>query len=453
MNKPPVFEDHIAPLEAVIAAARAAGASSADAMIADDSSLSVGIRIGKMEKCEQSGSKALGLRVFVGRQSATISTNDLQSVNARDLAERAVTMAKAAPADEFSGLADADQLATEEVQIDSVDPDFALDAAELQRWCEEAEGAALAMEGITNSEGAEAGAGAYRSTLMTSNGFAGSRASTSYSFSASVLASSADGRMVTDYDYSSAIYRGDLRAPEAVGRRAAERALAMRGADAVETMKDVSVIFDRRISSSMLGHLLSAINGSAVALGRSYLAGKLGEKIFSDAITILDEPHLPRGLRSRPFDAEGLPTRPAAIVEKGVLKSYILNLHSARQLKLAPTGHGARGVGSQPGASASNLALLPGALSPEELRRDIKRGIYVTEFIGYGPNIITGDYSRGIAGFLIENGELTRPITEVTIASTMPHIFREMVAASDLVREFGIDSPTIRVDGMTLAGR
>lgn len=453
MTKFTTFDDHMGPLEAVLAAAKALGATAADAVVADDAALSIGIRLGKIEKCEQAEAASLGLRVFVGQQSAAIATNDLRTLNAKDFAERAVTMAKAAPADPFAGLADPALLAQETYPVDSADPDFSLDAAELQRWCEEAESAAMAVHGVTNSNGADASADRSRFTLMTSTGFAASRITTGYGVSAQVVATGEDGRMVRDYDYSSSVYKSDLKSPIIVGTQAGERTVRQRGSQKIDTMNDIPVIFDARAARSFLGHLLGAISGPTVALGRSFLADKLGQQIFSADITILDEPHLPRGLRSRPFDAEGLQTRPMALVQDGVLNTYLLNQHAARQLQLAPTGHATRGAASQPGVAPSNVTLQPGRLPVADLMRDIKRGLFVTDLIGSGVNGVTGDYSRGASGFLIENGVLTIPVSEITLASTLPHIFSHLVPANDLFRETGVDSPSVRVDGMTLAGR
>lgn len=444
----PVFDDHIGPLEAVIKAARAAGADQANASVGASRSLNYGIRLGKVESCDQSEGASLGLRVLIrgadGYQTATVSTNDLRQVDAVALAERAVAMARVAPADPYEGLAEPGQLATEAWPLDLEDPDFTLDAKQLHAWCAAMEETGLAVSGVTNSGGASAGASQGRSTLMASNGFAGSRAYTDYGVSVSLLAADAEGHMVRDYDYSSAIYAGDLRAMEEIGRRAAARALRRVGGQKIETMTDIPVVFDARIARGLLSHFLGAINGNAIALGQSFLAGRLGEKIFSDSITILDEPHLPRGHRSRPFDGEGLPMRPMNLVTNGVVNTYLLNLHAARQLKMQPTGHG---------SGASNVTLMPGDLPVADLIKDIKRGLFVTELSGQGVNTVTGDYSRGAGGLLIENGQLTVPVAEVTVASTLQHMFGHMIAANDLERETGIDCPTLRVDGMTLAGK
>lgn len=457
MTKLPVFDDHLGPLDAVIKAARAAGADEADALIGDSRALNYGMRMGKIESCEQSEDSTLGLRVLVrgkdGFQSASVATNDLRALDAQSLAERAVAMARAAPTDPYAGLADASLLATEAFPLDLADPDFALDAVQLQDWCKTMEEAGLSVPGITNSAGANAGASQSRQTLMTSNGFAGSRTSTDCGMSVQLIAAGGDGRMVRDYDYSSAVYLEDLKSPEYIGRRAGERTLRRLGGQKIDTMADIPVIYDARVAKSLLSIFLGAINGSTIALGQSLLVNKLGERVFAEGITILDEPHLPRGPRSRPFDAEGLPTRPRALVENGILNMYMLNLHAARQLKMDPTGHATRGATGAPGISPSNVTLAAGTHSVDTLMSDIKRGLFVTSLSGAGVNTLTGDYSLGVEGILIENGQLTVPVSEVTIASTLQHIFSHLIPASDLVRESGIDSPSIRVDGMTLAGK
>ena len=450
----PVFADHEAPLAAMLKAARAAGADSADASISETESLAVGVRLGQLEDCEQSGGGGLSLRVFVtdsgGQKSASVSTNDLRTLDGdalETLARRAVAIARAGTADPYAGLAEPAQWATHDVPLDLDDPSFELDMAALRTAAETVEGAALAVPGIANSNGGNASASRTRFTLMTqpTSGaiFAASAAETSFSLSAAVIAAEANGEgQVIDYDFSSAAYQSDLRGAEEIGAQAAAYALRQLGGVKAPTMADIPVIFDPRTARSLLSHFLNAISGTAVAQGRSFLAGRLGEQIFADDVMVLDEPHLPRGLRSRAFDSEGLPTCPLPFVQNGKLNYYLMGLKSARQLNLPPLGHG---------SGASNVCFAPGNQSPAELLRGIRRGIYVTDLMG-NVNLITGDYSRGIAGLMIEDGELAGAVNEVTIAGTLQQMFRSLSVANDLVRTTGVDSPTVRVEGMTLAG-
>ncbi len=414
------------------------------ASISESEGLNVGTRLGKLESCEQSGSTSLGLRVFIGQRSASVSTNDLRQLDAAQLASRAVTIARASTEDEYAGLASADQLARETYPVDTNDESFTLDMAALQARAEAGEGAALATAGIINSRGAEAWANRSRYSMASTVGFMASEASTNQGFSVSAIAADRDGGMVIDSDYASTIYLSDLPSPESIGLNAAQKALRQCNSEKIDTMNDVSVIFEAEAARSLLGHFLGAISGGAIALGQSFLVDSLGKEIFARGITILDEPQLPRGLRSRSFDVDGLPTRPLPLVQNGVLKNYLLSLRSARQLKLTPNGRA---------SGASNVAIMPGTLSPAELMRGIKRGVYITDLMGPGVNTITGDYSRGLVGLVIEDGELAGAVSEVTIAGTLQHIFAQMIAANDLVRKSGIDSPALRVDGLTLSGK
>jgi PmbA protein len=314
-----------------------------------------------------------------------------------------------------------------------------------------AEAAARAVSGVTNSEGAEASWGQTEVALVASNGFAGSYALSRHGVSVAVVAGSGQG-MERDYDFATAVHGADLEASDAVGRRAGERAVKRLDPRKVATMQ-APVVYDPRVAPGIIGHLAGAINGTGIARGTSFLKDSLGKAIFNHSITIVDEPHRPRGLRSRPFDAEGLPTRRLALVEGGVLQSWILDLASARQLGLASTGHAARGTSSPPSPSTSNFYLEPGAVTPAELIDDIAAGLYVTELMGFGVNGITGDYSRGAAGFWIENGAIAYPVSEITVAGNLKTMFRELKPANDLVFRSGTDAPTLRIDGMTIAGR
>jgi len=441
--------DDDALLDSLLKRAKAQGADAAEAMLVRGVALSHAQRLGKAERLEREESRDLGLRVLIGHSQAFVSTTDTTPAAVDELVARGVAMARAVPADPWCGLADPQQLAPSVPEVDSFDPrePAAESLIEQATRCEEA---ARAVAGVTNSEGAEAGWSATQVSLAGSNGFAGSYAVSRHSLSVSVLAGEGLG-MERDYDFTSAVFAEDLDDPEAVGRRAGERAVRRLTPGRLRTER-LPVVFDPRVSNSLLRHLVGAVLGPAVARKTSFLKDKLGERILPAGMAVIDEPHRRRGLRSRPFDAEGLPTRRTALVEDGVLQTWLLDLASARQLGLAPTGHATRGVSGPPSPSPSNLYLMPGTLSPAALIGEIERGFYVTEMIGMGVNGLTGDYSRGASGFLIEKGELTRPITEATIAGNLKQMFLAMTAADDLVFRYGTDAPTLRVDGMTIAG-
>jgi PmbA protein len=313
-----------------------------------------------------------------------------------------------------------------------------------------AEDAARAVPGVTNSEGAEAGWGRSKVVLAASNGFSGSYETSGHGVSVAVVAGNGTG-MERDYDFSSAVYGTDLDDAAAVGKRAGERAVKRLKPRKVASQK-VPVVFDPRVARGIIGHLTGAISGPAIARGTSFLKDKLGQQIFTKGIAVREDPHRRRGLRSKPFDAEGIANRARAIVEDGVLTTWLLDLASARQLGLKTTGHAARGTGSPPGPSPTNLWLEPGKLSPQALMADIAQGFYVTELMGMGVNGITGDYSRGAAGFWIEKGALAYPVSEVTIAGNLKEMFLHLAAASDLEFKTGFDAPTVRIEGMTVAG-
>jgi len=433
----------------VIARARRAGADAADAVLVEGASMAHSQRLGKTEKLERSESYDLGLRVLFGKRQAIVSSNDRSAAALGELVERAATMARAVPEDPFCGIADPDQIARGWPDLDTSDPEEPTPEALIAR-ARAAEEAALAVAGVTNSEGAEASWSRAAVALAASNGFAGAYDDSGHSVSAAVLAGSGTG-MERDYDYSSAVYAADLQDPAAIGKSAGERAVRRLGARKVATAK-VPIVFDPRVSRSLVGHLIGAIVGPAIARGTSFLKDKLGERIFPQAITIIDDPHRRRGLRSKPFDGEGIANRRRAIIENGVLTTWLLDLHSARQLGLVTTGHASRGTSSPPSPSPTNLWLEPGAVSREALIGDIAKGFYVNELMGMGVNGVTGDYSRGAAGFWIENGTFAYPVSEVTIAGNLKSMFQELTAASDLEFKTGNDAPTLRVDGMMLAG-
>jgi len=436
--------------ERLVSAARRAGADQADAIAVRSVSLSVDVRDGDIEESQRSEGDDLGLRVIVGHRQAVVSTNDLKSNGFDALAERAVAMARAAPDDRFAGLADPSLLASKLPDLDLLDPDMP-DVGVLETRAREAEAAALAVAGVTKSGGASASAGIGGMVLVTSHGFHGATIGSRHGVAMTAIAGEGTG-MERDYDFSSTLHAGDLENSHAIGRHAGERAVKRLNPRKVATRR-VPVVFDSRISGSLVGHLASAANGSAIARKTSFLREKLGAKIFASGIDIIDDPLRPRGLRSRPFDAEGIAGRSRKLVEDGVLKTWLLDSATARELDLQTTGHAQRGVSSTPSPGPSNLHLAPGAKSPGELIADIHDGFYITDMIGMGVNLVTGDYSRGASGFWIENGECTYAVSEVTIAGHLFDIFASMTPANDLVFRYGTNAPTVRVEGMTVAGQ
>ena len=436
-------------LDDLIARARRAGADAADALAVESASLSLSRRLGKPEKLERAESRDLGLRVLIGRRQAMVSSSDSAPAMLAELVERAVAMARSVPEDPFCGLAGEDEIARNPPTLELCDPVEPAPEA-LAARASAAEEAARAVPGVTNSEGAEAGWSRSAVAMVASNGFAGAYAVSRHGVSVSVIAGSGTG-MERDYDYSSTVFAADLADAATVGRQAGERAVRRLGPRKVATTR-VPVVFDPRISGGVIGHLASAINGGAITRGTSFLKDKLGQQVLARGLTVTDDPHRARGLRSKPFDGEGIANRRRDIVADGVLTTWILDLRSARQLGLASTGHAGRGTSSPPSPTTTNLFLAPGSLSREALIGGIDQGFYVTELIGFGVNGITGDYSRGAAGFWIENGTLGYPVNEVTIAGNLKDIFLNLTPADDLTFRYGTDAPTLRIDGLTIAG-
>jgi len=434
----------------LITDARKAGADQADAIIADGTSVSITYRLGKLEQLERSEGGDVGLRVLVGKRQAIVSSADRSKEALKELVERAVAMAKTVPEDEFVGLATPDQLAKSLPTLDICDP-AEVSAETLIARARAAEDAARAVKGVTNSEGASGSWGRSNVAIAASNGFQRSYSSSGSSLSVSVLAGTAETGMESDYDYSSAVYFEDLRGPEDIGKTAGARAVKKLGARKVASQK-VPLIFDPRVARGLVGTFLSAINGASVARGTTFLKNAMNTEVFGRGITIIEDPHRNRGLRSKPCDAEGLPNSRRNLIDAGVLTSWILDLRSARQLNLAPTGHAARGTGGPPSPASTNVYLVAGDATPAALMSDVKEGFYITDLVGQGVNTVTGDYSRGAVGFWIENGQLTYPVSEVTVAGNLKDMFKQLTPANDLDMRFGIDSPTVRVDGMTLAG-
>lgn len=434
---------------ALVEAARRAGADAADAVYGCDASSSVSVRLGALEDVDRSESEHVSLRVFVGRRSASISSSDMSETTLATLVDRAIAMAKEAPEDSWSGLAPEDRLARGRPANLEIADDAEPEPADLRTRALEAEEAARGVSGVTNSEGAGAGHGRSQMALATSHGFAGAYAGTSHSTWASVLAGTGDG-MQRDFASHSARFLGDLDAADAIGLRAGHRAVSRLNPRRVES-GSMPIIFDPRVGNSLVGHLLGAIVGPAITRRSSFLLESLGARILPEGISIIDDPHRLRGLRSRPFDGEGLPTEERKLIDDGVLTGWLLDSASARQLGLEPTGHAVRGGGS-PGASATNVHMVGGQIGAQDLIRDVGHGIYITELIGQGVNGVTGDYSRGAAGFLIENGATAHAVAEITIAGNLKDMFANMVAANDLDFRYSINVPTLRVDGMTVAG-
>jgi len=435
--------------ERLVEAARRAGADAADAVGVRGMSLSVDVRDGEVEESQRSEGDDIGLRVLVGRRQAVVSTNDIKA-DVAALAERAVAMARATPEDAFVGLADAELLARDIPDLDLLDPDLP-SVATLEARAKAAEAAALAVKGVEKSGGAGASAGIGGMVLTTSHGFQGAYLSSSHGVSMTAIAGQGTG-MERDYDYSSALHGGDLDSVEKIGRTAGERAVARLNPRKARTGR-VPVVFDRRVAGGLIGHLAGAINGASIARKSSFLREKLGAQLFGNGIRIIDDPLRRRGLRSRPFDAEGVATARRAIVEDGVLTTWLLDSTTARELGMVTTGHASRGVSSTPSPGASNLHLEPGVLTPDQMIGEIEEGFLITDLIGMGVNQVTGDYSRGASGFWIEKGEKTYAVSEVTIAGHLFDIFRSLAPASDLEFRGGVNAPTVRIEGLTVAGR
>ncbi|MBK6800120.1 TldD/PmbA family protein [Novosphingobium sp.] len=436
--------------QALVERARRAGADAADAVYSGGASESVSIRLGKLEDVERSESEHLDLRVFVGSRSASIGSSDLSDAALGELAERAVAMARAAPEDPYAGLAAQDLLSRAPFpDLDLSDPHEPSPEA-LREQALAAEDAARAVAGVTNSEGGSASSSARAFALATSHGFAGAYGGTGRALSASVVAGEGSS-MQRDYAWRSAHHAEDLISPEEIGKLAGTRAVARLNPGRLKS-GTMPVVFDPRVGGSLVGHFAGAISGSAIARRSSFLLDKEGEQIFASGIQIIDDPLRPRGLISRPFDGEGLPTAARHLVKDGRITGWLMDSAAARQLGRAPTGHAVRGHGGAPGVSPSNMHLAASSLSVAELIADIDEGVLVTELIGHGVNGVTGDYSRGASGFRIVKGEITGPVAEFTIAGNLIDMFAHLSVASDLEWHRSVNVPTIRVDGMTVAG-
>jgi len=427
----------------------AAGATAADALYAADGSSGVQVRLGEIDSVSRSEGAQIGLRLFDGQRSATVASSDLSEEALGTLVERCLAMAREAPEDSYAGLAPPELLQDGRLPDldsgDGVEPD----PAELRLRALEAEGAALAVKGVTNSSGAGASASASVIALATSGGFSGAYGSTGHGCSASVIAGEG-ATMQRDYAFHSVRHLADLDEAAEVGRLAGERAVARLNPQRPRPGK-YPVLFDPRVSGSLLGHFSSAISGSAIARKTSFLQDRLGSAVFAPIVTIVDDPLRVRGLRSRPFDGEGVRVSRQALVNDGVLTSWIAESASARQLGIEPTGHASRGAGGSPGASPSNLYMEAGSRSREEMFKAFPEAVLIIELIGQGVNGVTGDYSRGAVGFMVRDGAIAEPVAEITIASNLIEMFGTLEPASDLRFRQGIDAPTILVPEMTVA--
>ena len=429
------------------------GATAADCVLSRSRGLSLTRRLGKDETIERYEDFDTGLRVFVGNKIASVSTNDNSETAIRDVAKRAVDMAKIAPQDDFSLIASQETLNDFPIQnsisvdsYDEVEPNIDI----IRDRAKEVEDSALSVKGITNSDGADASWGEGETLLMTSNGFFGRSKKSNHSVSVVVIAEK-DGKMERDYDYSSKVFGKDLRNSNHIGIEAAKKTLARIGATKPLTGK-YPVIFDPRVSRSIAGHFASAINGSAIARKTSFLKDMLNKQIANPAINIIDDPFLKRGLGSRLFDAEGLGSRKYTLIKDGVLEQWLLDLSSAKQLNLKPLGNAKRGISGPPSPGTSNFMISPGDVTPDNLIKNVSEGFFVTDMIGSSVSMITGDYSRGASGFWIKNGELSIPITEATIAGNLKEMFMTLQPANDIDHSHSINSPTLLIEGMTIAG-
>jgi PmbA protein len=437
-------------LSDLVTKAKKAGADQADAVFFTGKSNAVSWRLGKLEDVERSENSDLGLRVIIGKNQAIVSSSDMSEKTLDQLVERALDMAKNTPEDPYSGLVSCELLAFGDLlELDLCD-DRALSDQELQDMAAEAEAHALETDGITNSEGASASISKAEIMLSNTDGFLGHYQSSNYGCSISVIAGEGT-KMERDYAWTSRRHFEDLESPYKIAREAAERTLKKLNPQKAESC-EIPVVFDPRVSRTLVGHLAGAINGSAIARGTSFLLDMMEKQIFPENINITDNPHILRGPSSRPFDGEGVKNAPLAIVKEGYLQNWVLDSTSARQLELISNGRASRGTSSPPSPSTTNLFMEAGAISPKDLLSDIKDGFYVTELIGSSVNGITGDYSRGASGFWIKDGILTHSVNEITIAGNLKEMYMQMTPADDLEIKYGTDAPTIRIEKMMLAG-
>ena len=437
---------------ALLDAARKAGADSADAIALQGTSVTVDVRAGALEQAERAEGTDIGLRVLVGQRQANVSASDTRPETMTAMAERAVAMAREAPEDPFVGLADPEQLATDlsSSALEMADPANEPDPAYLQALAERAEAAALTVSGVSQVQATSAAYSARQVHMAATNGFSAGYARTGSSLSCVAIAG--EGlQMERDYDGDSRIFAADLRSADEIGRIAGERAVERLNPKKPPT-GTYPVLFDERISSSLIGHLLSAISGTAIARGASFLRDDLGKQILPGALSVIEDPHRPRATASRPFDAEGLPTARRAIIDKGVLTGWTLDLATARKLGMSPTGNAARGTSAPPSPSNWNIELTQGDQSRDDLIAAMGTGLIVTSMIGSTINPNTGDYSRGAAGLWVENGEITHAVNEITIAGNLRDMFARMIPANDARPYLSRVVPSVLIEGLSLAG-
>jgi PmbA protein len=446
-------EDDLSHLsQQLLADAVKAGAEAADVIAVHGTYRSIEVRAGELEHAEHSEGVDLGLRVIIGKRQACVSVSDRSKSSLERMCVRAVAMAAEAPEDPTVGLAEPELLAAERDAdaLDLFDPSEPPSPEDLSDWAKEAEAAALAVKGISQSESGNAAWSQSRIFLATTNGFEGGYGRTRGDISCSAIAG--EGlNMERDYDYESRIFRSDLPDPAEIGKKAGERAVANQGASQPPTGA-FPVLYDERVSGSLVAHLVAAVNGSSVARGSSWLKDALGEQVLPETMTLEEDPHRPRVGGSKPFDGEGLPTRARNIIDKGELTGWTLDLASARKLGLESTGNASRGTSSPPSPSIGNLALTQGNQSREDLMRDMGTGLLVTSLIGASINPTTGDYSRGASGFWVENGEITRPVNECTIAGNLRDMLKTLRPANDANLHKSRVIPSLLVEGLTIAG-
>ena len=443
----------------VVELAMKAGASDAEAVAREGDEFSVNVRMGQVETLKESGSRGLGLRVFLGKRSSSTSTSDLSPEGIRQLVDGALALAKVTEEDPFSGLPERDEFGSLPGDLHLYDEDvYSLPGPERIEWARRAEAAALEADPrITNSDGGSFDAATGRKALANSRGFVGGYRSSYAGVSAAPLAVDVDGSMQRDGWWSSARRLADLESPEAIGKEAARRTLRRLGARRVATQQ-VPIVIAREVAGTLLGSVFEAASGDAIWRSASFLAGKLGEQIAVPSVTIVDDNTmlLPTGMGgfgTSPFDGEGLPSMRTVVVEKGVLRNYLLNTYTARKLGMKSTHNASRGLAGTPGIGCGNLYLEPGTLTPEQIIAEVRAGLYVTGLMGFGVNVVTGDYSRGATGLWIENGQLTHAVEEVTIAGNLTEMLWNVTAiGNDLEFRGAVASPTLRIDGMMIAG-
>ena len=453
-NLPTTHGDRFPELAAtVLKRAKDLGATEADLLVAEGDSVSVQVRMSEVDRLSKAREKVLGIRVFFGKRSASSSTSDFSKASLDRLVSDTCSLARAVVEDETSGLPGPDQMVVDIPDMDMKDDRQLAVDEEIDLAKRTEQSAFSADPRITNSEGAECSAGYGSILLANSHGFVGSYASSSYSLSMSPIAlDSQNGGMQRDYWYSVKRKFHELDSPESIGQEAARRTVRRLGSRPITT-QEVPVIFDPETAKSLLGHISSAVSGYSLYKGASFLLGQLGKSIASELVTVIDDGRLAGGLGSRPFDGEGLATRKTLVIDRGMLSSYLLDTYSGRKLGMASTGNASRSVGENPTVGATNLFLSPGSYSPDEILKSMKRGLYVTDLIGFGVNLVTGDYSRGAAGFWVENGELTHPVEEVTIAGNLQQILKDIeMVGNDLEFRGRVASPTVKIRKMMVAG-